>query len=232
MRRRRALVLDGIDLEHGPGVHALLGPNGAGKSTLLQILATATAPNEGSLTLLGRDPRIPAQRLEIRRRLGYLPQEFGVFRSFTVREFVSYAAWLREMPTGRIASAVTHALDAVGLSEHAGMRLRRLSGGMKQRLGIAQAIVNVPSLLLLDEPTTGLDPQQRTDFHELMHRLGQEACIVVSTHLMEDVEGFCDDVTVLVTGRAVFRGSPTELAQAGGYGTVLRRTQRDAVWPP
>jgi ABC-type multidrug transport system ATPase subunit len=223
VRRRRALVLDGVGLELGSGVHAFLGPNGAGKTTLLRVLATAAAATEGSLTLLGRDPRVPAQRLEIRRRLGYLPQEFGVFRSFTVREFLSYAAWLREMPRDRVADAVAQALDAVGLSERAGDRLSRLSGGMKRRVGIAQAIVNNPSLLLLDEPTAGLDPQQRSDFHALMRRLGRDACIVVSTHSMEDVDGACDDVTVLAAGRAVFRGSPAALAQAGGYSTVLGR---------
>ncbi|KPI12518.1 ABC transporter related protein [Actinobacteria bacterium OK074] len=221
VRRRRALVLDGLDLDLGPGVHALLGPNGAGKSTLLRVLATAVAATEGTLTLLGRDPRIPAQRLEIRRRLGYLPQEFGVFRGYTVREFLAYAAWLRDMPGGRIPDAVVRAADAVGLADRLDHRLRSLSGGMKQRVGIAQAVVNTPALLVLDEPTTGLDPEQRARFHALVRELGREACVVVSTHLMEDVAGACTDVTVLSpTGRITFRGSLTALEEAGGYAGV------------
>ncbi|MFF6785850.1 ATP-binding cassette domain-containing protein [Streptomyces sp. NPDC012510] len=221
VRRRRVLVLDELTLTFGPGVHAVLGPNGAGKSTLLRVFATAIAPTEGSVTLLDRDPRVPAQRLEIRRRLGYLPQEFGVFRGYTVREFLSYAAWLREMPGGRIPEAVTEAAEAVGLGDRLGHKLRTLSGGMKQRVGIAQAIVNSPSLLLLDEPTTGLDPQQRSDFHALVRRLGRKACVVVSTHLMEDVEGACDDVTVLSAGRVTFHGRLDALEAAGGYAAVV-----------
>ncbi|MCX5560693.1 ATP-binding cassette domain-containing protein [Streptomyces sp. NBC_00038] len=227
VRRRRNLILDGVGLRLGPGVHGLLGPNGAGKSTLLRVFATASTTTEGTVTLLDRDPRIPAQRLEIRRRLGYLPQEFGVFRGYTVREFLSYAAWLREMPGRRIPAAVEEAAEAVGLTDRLGAKLRTLSGGMKQRVGIAQAIVNSPSLLLLDEPTAGLDPRQRADFHDLVRRLGRTACVVVSTHLMEDVEGACDDVTVLSGGRVTFEGSLGALTAAGGYGAVVPR--RDAV---
>ncbi|UUU30948.1 ATP-binding cassette domain-containing protein [Streptomyces sp. CA-210063] len=221
VRHRRALVLDDVTLTLGPGVHAVLGPNGAGKSTLLRVLATATAPTEGAVTLLDRDPRVPAQRLEIRRRLGYLPQEFGVFRSYTVREFLSYAAWLREMPGRRIPEAVEKAAEAVDLHDRLGHKLRTLSGGMKQRVGIAQAIVNSPTLLLLDEPTTGLDPRQRSDFHALVRRLGRNACAVVCTHLMEDVEGACDDVTVLSAGRVAFHGPLDALDAAGGYAAVV-----------
>jgi ABC-2 type transport system ATP-binding protein len=220
VRRRRALVLDGVDLALGPGVHALLGPNGAGKSTLLRILATAAATTEGTVTLLDRDPRIPAQRQEIRRRLGYLPQEFGVFRGYTVREFLSYAGWLRDMPGARIPGAVEYAAEAVGLGDRLGHKLRTLSGGMKQRVGIAQAIVNSPSLLLLDEPTVGLDPGQRAGFHTLVRELGRTACVLVSTHLMEDVQGACTDVTVLSGGRVTFHGTLDGLEAAGGYAAV------------
>ncbi|MER6155981.1 ATP-binding cassette domain-containing protein [Streptomyces sp. NPDC001868] len=221
VRRRRTLVLDELTLTLGEGVHALLGPNGAGKSTLLRVLATSYSATEGTLTLLDRDPRVPAQRLEIRRRLGYLPQEFGVFRGYTVREFLSYAAWLREMPGGRIPEAVTRAAEAVGLGDRLGDKLRTLSGGMKQRVGIAQAVVNSPTLLLLDEPTAGLDPRQRSEFHGLVRRLGRTACVVVSTHLMEDVEGACDDVTVLASGRVAFHGPLDALDAAGGYAAVV-----------
>ncbi|MFG3018781.1 ATP-binding cassette domain-containing protein [Streptomyces sp. NPDC048254] len=214
-------MLDGVDLSLGPGVHGLLGPNGAGKSTLLRVLATASACTEGSVTLLDRDPRVPAQRLEIRRRLGYLPQDFGVFGGHTLREFLAYAAWLREVPGAGIPTAVEHAAEAVGLGERLPDRLRTLSGGMKQRAGIAQAIVNNPALLLLDEPTVGLDPRQRADFHALVRELGRTACVMVSTHLMEDVRGACEDVTALVDGRVAFRGTLDALEAAGGYEAVV-----------
>ncbi|MER5378439.1 ATP-binding cassette domain-containing protein [Streptomyces sp. NPDC002553] len=222
VRRRRALVLDGVDLRLGPGVHALLGPNGAGKSTLLRILATAAAATEGSVTLLGRDPRVPVQRQEIRRRLGYLPQEFGLFRGYTVREFLVYAAWLREMPGEEIPAAVEWAARAVGLDGRLGQRLGRLSGGEKQRVGIAQAVVNSPQLLLLDEPTAGLDTEQRDRFHCLVRELGRTSCVLLSTHLLtEDVRDVCADATILYRRNVVFHGTPAALDEAGGYGAFV-----------
>jgi ABC-type multidrug transport system ATPase subunit len=223
VRHRRTLALDSLDLSLGPGVHALLGPNRAGKTSLLRVLATAAAPSEGRVQLLGRDPRIPAQRLEIRRRLGYLPQEFGVFRGFTLREFLGYAAWLKEMPGARIPAATERAAERVGLADRLDHKLRTLSGGMKQRTGIAQAIINDPRLLLLDEPTTGLDSARRTALHRLLREIGRAACVVVSTHLMEDVLGACDDALVLVAGHDVFRGSVADLEAAGGYDALLSR---------
>jgi len=221
VRRRRALLLDDVDLCLGPGVHALIGPNGAGKSILLRVLATATAATEGSVTLLDRDPYVPSRRLEIRRRLGYLPQEFGVFRRYTVREFLAYAAWLREMPGGRINRAVAEAAESLDLADRLDQRLGTLSGGTKQRVGIAQAIVNSPALLLLDEPTTGLDPTQRANFHRLLARLKPFACIVLSTHLGEDVQAACDGVTILRSGRVAFHGTLDALGTAGGYEGVM-----------
>ncbi|OQR60461.1 ABC transporter ATP-binding protein [Streptomyces maremycinicus] len=224
VRRRGALVLDSVNLRLGPGVHALLGPNGSGKSTLLRVLATAAGPTEGAVTLLGRDPRVPAQRLEIRRRLGYLPQEFGLFPRYTVRDFLVYAAWLRDMPGGRIDRAVEASAARVGLTERLGHRTKTLSGGMKQRVGIAQAVVNSPELLLLDEPTVGLDPGQRARFHTLVRELGRTSCVLLSTHLMaEDVYDVCEDATVLVGGRVAFHGTLAALDSAGGY---------DALVPP
>ncbi|WP_086562860.1 ATP-binding cassette domain-containing protein [Streptomyces africanus] len=226
VRLRRALAVDGVDLDLGPGVHGVLGSNGAGKSTLIRTLATAAAPSEGTLTLLGRDPTIPSQRLEIRRRLGYLPQHFGVYRSFTVREFLSYAAWLKEMPGTTIPAAVEEAADQVGLADRIDRRLRTLSGGMKQRVGIAQAIVNDPELLLLDEPTAGLDLERRGEFHALLRDMGQAACVVLTTHLLEDITEACSTATVLSRGRVAFHGTVGQLTAAGGYTTVLRQNQR------
>jgi ABC-2 type transport system ATP-binding protein len=206
----------GVDLRAGPGVFGLLGPNGAGKTSLLRMMATAMRPSSGSLRLLGRDPGGYGPRREIRRRLGYLPQSPGYYPGFTVAEYVEYFALLKEVPPGRIRAAVTTAIEAVELGDQKKARLRTLSGGMLRRAGIAQAIVNEPELLLLDEPTAGLDPQQRVAFRALLRNLGQRATVVVSTHLVEDVTAACAQVAVMDRGRIVFRGTPDGLAASGG----------------
>ena len=154
----RTMAVAGVDLQAGPGVFGLLGPNGAGKTSLLRVMATAVPPTSGRLRLLGRDPGRYGPRQEIRRRLGYLPQNLGYYPGFTVAEFVEYFALLKEMPPARVPAAVTAAVERVELGGQAKARLRTLSGGMLRRVGIAQAIVNEPELLLLDEPTAGLDP--------------------------------------------------------------------------
>ncbi len=146
-------AVDGVSLELGPGVFGLLGPNGAGKTSLLRMLATVLPPSSGEIRLLDRDPRRPAARREIRRRLGYLPQNLGYYPSFTVVEFIEYFALLKEMPSAAVPKAVAVAVERVDLGAKAKAKLRTLSGGMLRRVGIAQAIVNDPDLLLLDEPT-------------------------------------------------------------------------------
>jgi ABC-2 type transport system ATP-binding protein len=212
---RKVMAVDGLDLSLGAGVHGLLGPNGAGKTTLIRTLATVLRPTAGELTLLGE----PIGRLDqrsLRRRIGYLPQDFGYYKRFTVREFVEYMAWLKEMPKGEIPGAVQRAVERVGLADRANDRMKTLSGGMVRRAGIAQAIVNDPRILLLDEPTAGLDPAQRLRFRELLHELGTDTCVVVSTHLVEDVAAACTDVVLFSAGKLVFHGTPAQLAAAGG----------------
>jgi ABC-2 type transport system ATP-binding protein len=169
----RTMAVAGVDLKAGPGVFGLLGPNGAGKTSLLRMMATAVPPTSGRLRLLGRDPGHYGPRREIRRRLGYLPQNLGYYPGFTVVEFVEYFALLKEMPAARVRAAVAAAVERVELGGRAKAKLRTLSGGMLRRVGIAQAIVNEPELLLLDEPTAGLDPEQRVAFRGLLRDLGQ-----------------------------------------------------------
>src|SRR5215211_1829295 len=207
-------ALAGLDLELGPGITGLLGPNGAGKTTLIRILATLLAPSAGEVRVNGWRAANSADRVEIRRRLGYLPQDLGLYPRFTVFEFVDYLAILKELddPADR-HRRVRAALEAVELEDLAGRKIRTLSGGMRRRVGIAQAIVADPELLLLDEPTTGLDPEQRMRFRQLLAGLGERRTVVLSTHLVEDVAAVCTRVVVLWQGRTRFVGTPTELRQ-------------------
>jgi ABC-2 type transport system ATP-binding protein len=216
----RTMAVAGVDLRAGPGVFGLLGPNGAGKTSLLRMMATALRPTSGTLRLLGRDPCSYGLRREIRRRLGYLPQNLGYYPGFTVAESVEYFALLKEVPAARIPAAVAVAVERVELGGQAKTKLRALSGGMLRRAGIAQAIVNEPELLLLDEPTAGLDPEQRVAFRALLRDLGQRATVVVSTHLVEDVGAACTQVSLMDRGRIVFHGTPEDLTARGeGHGT-------------
>ncbi|MDI5941213.1 ABC-type multidrug transport system, ATPase component [Micromonospora haikouensis] len=218
VRAGRRLAVNGLDLALGTGVHGLLGPNGAGKTTLMRALATVVKPAGGRLDLLGENVSGRADLRRVRRRLGYLPQHFGFYPRFTVREFVEYMAWLKEMPKADIPGAVQRAVDRVGLTDRADARMKTLSGGMVRRAGIAQAIVNDPELLLLDEPTVGLDPEQRLDFRELLRDIGSDSCVLVSTHLVEDVAVACTDVVLVHEGRLVWQGTTGQLAAQGGTG--------------
>ena len=208
-------AVDGVDLQLGAGVFGLLGPNGAGKTSMLRMLATVLPPSAGEINLLERDPRRPAARREIRRRLGYLPQNLGYYPSFTVVEFIEYFALLKEMPPAAVPKAVATAVERVDLGAKAKAKLRTLSGGMLRRVGIAQAIVNDPELLLLDEPTAGLDPEQRVAFRALLRDLGERSTVIVSTHLVEDVGAACGEVALMDAGKIVFRGTPDELTARG-----------------
>jgi ABC-2 type transport system ATP-binding protein len=178
-------------------------------------MATVITPTSGTVRLLDHDPAQYGPRREIRRRLGYLPQNLGYYPNFTVAEFVEYFALLKEVPSARVPRAVAAAIERVGLGERARSKLKALSGGMLRRAGIAQAIVNEPRLLLLDEPTAGLDPEQRVSFRSLLRDLGTTATVVVSTHLVEDVGAACTEVMLMADGKLVFAGTPAELTAMG-----------------
>ncbi len=208
-------AVDQVSLEIGTGVFGLLGPNGAGKTSLLRMTATVLPPSAGRIQLLGRDPGSYGPRREIRRRLGYLPQSLGYYPGFTVAEFVEYFALLKDMPPGRVPRAVAAAIERVGLGDRARAKLRTLSGGMLRRAGIAQAIVNDPELLLLDEPTAGLDPEQRMAFRALLREFGERATVIVSTHLVEDVGAACSEVALMDQGQIAFHGTPAGLIARG-----------------
>lgn len=223
----RHRALDGLDLSTSTGVTGLLGPNGAGKTTLLRILATVLPLDAGELRILGRDPYDAGDRLRIRRRLGYLPQDAGFHRAFTAFEAVDYVAVLKEHTGTRARhDEVRRVLDLVGLSDVAGKKVRALSGGMRRRLGLAQALLGRPELLVLDEPTVGLDPEQRMRFRDLVSEAGDGRTVVLSTHQTEDVAAVCSQVVVVLGGRALFTGTPGELA-ALARGRVWVDSSRD-----
>jgi ABC-2 type transport system ATP-binding protein len=220
-------ALDGVDLTLERGITGLLGPNGAGKTTLLSILATVNEPDSGRVSAFGLDPRDAGERVEIRRRLGYLPQELGYHRHFTVAAFLDYVAILKEITDRRRrGEEVARVLAAVGLEARARTRIRALSGGMRQRLGIAQALLGQPDLLILDEPTAGLDPEQRLRFRELLSDLPGDPVIVLSTHQADDIAAICPQVVVLLEGQVRFTGTPAELAGIAA-GQVWAADERD-----
>ncbi|MGY1616728.1 ABC transporter ATP-binding protein [Geodermatophilus sp. SYSU D00691] len=212
-RFRGTTALHPVTLDLPPGVTGLLGPNGAGKTTLLRIVATALSPDRGTVSALGHDPADPAGRLAIRRRLGYLPQDSSAYAGFTAFAFVDYVAVLKEMTDRATRHAeVRRVLDAVGLGDQAHQRIRALSGGMRRRVGLAQALLGRPDLLVLDEPTAGLDPEQRLRFREVLAGLPASTCVVLSTHLTEDVAALCPRVVVLHSGRVLYEGETSGLA--------------------
>lgn len=219
----RRLVFDGIDLALGPGITALVGPNGAGKSTLLATIATVLPPKGGELRITGTTVRSRRSVRAARAQMGYLPQGFGADPDFTVRDFVCYVGWLRELPRKEISAAAARAIDAVELTDRAGSRFRSLSGGLRQRAGIAAAIVGEPSIIILDEPTVGLDPAQRLGFRALLRSLAGSA-VVLSTHLIEDVSAVADRIVLLDEGEFRFDGTVAELrrhATGAGHASDL-----------
>lgn len=227
LRYGGTVALDDVSLRLSEGVTGLLGPNGAGKTTLLRVLATAVPADRGAFTVLGHDPGTPSGRLDVRRTLGYLPQTPAFHPDFSAFEFVDYVAILKEL-TDRSARhrEVRRVLEAVDLSDVRGKRIKRLSGGMRQRVGLAAALVGDPGFLVLDEPTVGLDPEQRMRFREMIAESGVGRTVLLSTHQTEDVAMLCHRVIVMVRGSIRFEGTPAELT-ARAAGRVWSSTARD-----
>jgi len=208
----RLRALDGLDISAGVGVTGLLGPNGAGKTTLLRALATVASPREGRLRILGRDPAVADDRVSIRRTLGYLPQDAGFPLGFTAFEAIDYLAVLKEhTATAARHDEVRRVLRLVGLHDVATKKVRALSGGMRRRLALSQTLLGSPELLVLDEPTVGLDPEQRIRFREIISEAGVGRTVVLSTHQTEDVAALCNQVVVIDHGRALFAGTVPDL---------------------
>jgi ABC-2 type transport system ATP-binding protein len=206
------VALDSVDLTLRPGVTGLLGPNGAGKTTLIRTLTTSTPPTAGRITVLGHEAAGSlAERTEVRRLIGYLPQEVAFPRGMTCFGFVDYIAILKEWTdTARRHAEVRRVLDMVGLGDRTTKRIRALSGGQRRRLALAQAFLGSPRLLVLDEPTTGLDPEQRASLRAVLSQHGGGNAVVLATHQTEDVAALCERVIVMDAGRVRFDGTVAE----------------------
>ncbi|MEN3009723.1 MAG: ABC transporter ATP-binding protein, partial [Candidatus Bipolaricaulaceae bacterium] len=205
----RVQALQEVTLRIDLGVFGLLGPNGAGKTTFIRILATVLAPTAGTARVFGHD--VVRDRLPIRRILGYLPQEFGAYPKLTGNEYLQYIAALKGLR--RPHAQIRALLAQFGLAEAARRRVATYSGGMLRRLGIAQALLGDPKVILVDEPTAALDPEERVRFREHLMGLGQDRIVLLSTHLVEDVAVSCDRLAILHHGRIRFCGSPGELIE-------------------
>ena len=202
-------AIKSLSLQVEPGILGLLGPNGAGKSSLMRILATITKPSKGNIFWQGQDIIKSPQIL--RKELGYLPQYFGVYDQLSGIEFLQYIASLKGLDKAKTNHTIEALLHKLNLTHAANMPLKGYSGGMKQRIGIAQALLNDPKLLIIDEPTVGLDPQERANFRQLLSELAGERCIIFSTHIVADVESIADRIAIMHSGQLIQSESPSTL---------------------
>lgn len=210
----RVVALDGLSMTLHTGVTGLLGPNGAGKTTLMRCIATVLSPDRGSIRLFGIDTAERAHRLSLRRRIGFMPQEFGFYERFSVEAFLDYAGVMKQIADGALRrSEIDRVLEVTSLGEYRRRRIRHLSGGMRRRLGLAVALLGDPQLLILDEPTVGLDPEQRYLCRELISKLGSGRAVLLSTHLSEDVAALASRTIVLDHGRVRYDGPIDGLAE-------------------
>lgn len=215
-------ALQHVDLTlEAPSLIGLLGPNGAGKSTLMKLLVSALVPTGGRILIDGR--LLTKMERALKSNLGYLPQDFGLFDELTVAQFLGYMAALKGVR--RPEQAINAAIQAVNLQEKSRAKIRTLSGGQRQRVGIAQALLGEPSLLIFDEPTVGLDPEERIHFRNLFSRSAQDRLVLLSTHIIEDVQSVCDQIVVMDGGRILFAGTPAAMIRtaAGHVGEFLEK---------
>src|SRR5215469_2708160 len=212
-------ALNAADLTIPGGMFGLLGPNGAGKTTLMRILAGILRPTSGDLHIGDYDGNTEKGRMAIKRVLGYLPQELGVYPDLSAREFLDYIGILKGMDDRKSRQKrVSELIEVVSLTNAAHRKLKTYSGGMKRRIGIAQALLNDPRLLIVDEPTAGLDPEERIRFRNLLADLAGDRTVLLSTHIVEDVAQTCQRLAVLTLGRVVFQGTIADmLAQTRGH---------------
>lgn len=199
-----------VNLTISQGMFGLLGPNGAGKTTLMKILATLLPKTGGKVTICGTDI---SQEREIRRMVGYLPQDFSMYGNMTVYEVMDYLGVLSGMKKAERRERIPMLLEKVNLTENHGTKVKAMSGGMRRRLGIAQAILHNPRVLIVDEPTAGLDPEERVRFRNLLCEIAEERIVILSTHIVGDIEATCENIAVLNQGELLFQGTVTDLLE-------------------
>jgi ABC-2 type transport system ATP-binding protein len=215
-------ALDSVSLTIPHGLFGLLGPNGAGKSTLMRILATLQEADSGSVALNGLD--VLKEKEEVRKILGYLPQDFGVYPKISALDMLDHLALLKGFVRGRERRELVNALlQRVNLYDVRKKALTGFSGGMRQRFGIAQALIGNPTLLIVDEPTAGLDPSERNRFYNLLSEVGENVIVILSTHIVEDVMELCTNTAIIDRGRVMFAGAPEDAIQ-DLHGKIWRRT--------
>ncbi len=205
------IAVDCVSVALKPGIYGLLGENGAGKTTLMRMLCAILESTSGEVFLDGRE--IVAMGAEYRDILGYLPQDFGYYPNYTAREFLLYMAALKGIPRDRAKKRAEELLEVAGLSEVAAKKIKTFSGGMKQRVGIAQTLLNHPKLLILDEPTAGLDPKERVRFRNLISDYAADRIVILSTHIVSDIEAIADEVLLMKKGKLVSQGTVSELTK-------------------
>lgn len=203
------IACDRISITLTKGVYGLLGANGAGKTTLMRMMCGVLNPTSGSISYDGID----VSREEYRDVLGYLPQDFGYYPEFTAQDFMMYIAALKGLPKSKAKAKTAELLELVSLKNEAKKKIKTFSGGMKQRLGIAQAMLNDPKILVLDEPTAGLDPKERVRFRNLISRMGADRIILLSTHIVSDIEHIADTILVMKSGQLIHSGSLDEIIE-------------------
>ena len=200
-------AVDRVTMNLTPGVYGLLGANGAGKTTLMRMMAGIMKPDAGEISLDNLD----VSRMEYRETLGYLPQDFGYYPNFSARDFLLYLAALKGLSKSKAKIRIEELLNLVNLTDYARKKIKTYSGGMKQRLGIAQALLNDPKILILDEPTAGLDPKERVKFRNMISRLGTERIVLLSTHIVSDVEHIADQIYVMKGGVIIHQGTLSDI---------------------
>lgn len=221
-------ALDDISLHFSPGVYGLLGPNGAGKTTLMKMMATLLFPTKGQILWDGED--ILALGAEYRGLLGYLPQQFGYYPNYTPRQFLRYVAALQCIPKREAEGRISRLLELVGLGADGDRKLKKFSGGMIQRVGIASAMLNDPRLLILDEPTAGLDPRERVRFRNLIHSLAEDRIVLLSTHIVSDVETIAGQIVMFRDHRLYCCDTPANIC-ARFHGKVCQVPAGTALGP-
>lgn len=226
----RKIAVDCVSMVLKPGVYGLLGENGAGKTTLMRMLCAILESTAGEVFLDGRE--ITSMGADYRDLLGYLPQDFGYYPNYTAKEFLLYMAALKGIPRSMAGKRTKELLEVVGLGEAASKKVKTFSGGMKQRAGIAQALLNQPKILVLDEPTAGLDPKERVRFRNLISDYAADRIVILSTHIVSDIEAIADEVLLMKKGKLVSQGTVSELTkQAEGRVWELTVTPAEAkIW--